>query len=317
MQSIAFSGPRWAVIVPAQNEADYIADALIALNESARMADREVAVLVFANGCTDATCDVAERAASFTRALHVETVAETLPAGNAHAGGARRRAVEIALQAFNLRSEDLIFSTDADARVRPDLFIRMGDAFSHGADVVLAQLAYRQDRYHPAPRAALRKASRYAAWRQRVRQLVETVRTGTIPSPPLHDEYGGAGIAARLTTYASLGGFPAVPSEEDKRFVAAADLSGFNVCRQSGAIVEVCTRLKGRAAGGMADTLARLASSTQSEDLTEHHHDTWKRILVHRCHAAAFPMAIRRWEPVDEAIAGLDRYLARYVSIKI
>jgi hypothetical protein len=162
----------------------------------------------------------------------------------------------------------------------------------------------------------LQWGSRRAIWRHRVRQLVETVRTGVIPHPPLHDDYGAAGIAATVEAYRKLGGFTAIPSEEDLHFVRAADRADLRVDRQSGATVDVFTRTTGRAQGGMAADIARCSEAVTRglACLVENHQLTTRRILCNPTHAGAFPDRVTEWEPAEDAIRGLDRAIARFGS---
>jgi hypothetical protein len=286
---------RWIVAIPAKNEAERITDALHALDAAAAQAAREVRVLVLANNCSD---DTAKLAGSFVarHRLHLEVRDHVLPPHLAHAGGARRSAVDTAMTLFDVTGRDLLLSTDADARLKPDTFCQMERAFDRGADLVLAKFETVHD--------AL------------VRQLVETLRLQRIPSPPLHDDYGAAGIAARVCAYHGLGGFQSVPFNEDKNFVGAADRAHYNVNRQSGAVIEVLARANGRAAGGMAAELRNCAVAAAGgvTCLVERHELTVRRLFQNPCHSRAFAETITEWEPVDQAIAGLNSVIARVAT---
>lgn len=305
---------RWIVALPAKNESQRLEGAIAALDRAAAASDLGVSVLVLANDCVDDTADVARRAARKAQRLALSVEPRSLPPSLAHAGGARVSAVNDALRRFSAGAHDLLFTTDADARLRPDAFSRMESAFRRGADVVLAKIECIQDPFDPACELALRWALLRATWRHRVRQLVETVRTGAIPDPPLHDDYGGAGIAATVKAYRGLGGFAPVPAEEDLRFVRAADRSNLHVNRQSGAAVDVFTRVTGRADGGMAADIAACTAAVAKglACVVENHKLTARRILRDPTHARAFATSVTEWEPVEDAIRGLDRAIAHY-----
>lgn len=307
---------RWIVALPAKNEVQRIEGALAALDHAAACSAFDVNVLVFANNCSDTTAQAADYALRHCPHLSAIVTVGKLPTGLAHAGGARLTAVRQALRCFGGEAVDMLLTTDADSRVRPDLFARMEHAFYRGADVVLAKIECIDDPFEPACKRALAWGAMRAKWRHRVRQLVETVRTGTIPHPPLHDDYGAAGIAATVNAYRQLGGFRPIQNNEDLQFVRAADTAGLHVDRQSGATVDVLARTVGRAAGGMAEDIANCTRAVANgvACMVENHRLTTRRITRHPSHASAFATTITDWELAEEAIQGLDRAIANFSS---
>ena len=307
---------RWIVAIPAKNEAERLNDSIVALDQAAIQANVEMCIMVLANDCEDESVEIARQASKSAVQADVSVHACQMPAHLAHAGGARRHAVELAFQAFGERPLDVIISTDADARFRPDAIVKMRSAFESGADVVLAKFEVISDPFDPAPVGALHWDRRFTSWRSRVRQLVEAFRTGQMPSAALHDDYGGAGIAAQIQAYRSLGGFKPLPSGEDHSFVKAADLAGLSVNRQSGAIVDVLARAHGRASGGMAQELAKCATAAVLglPCMVECHQATARRIRCNPCHSVAFPDRISEWETAEEATLGLERVILELVT---
>lgn len=305
---------RWIVAVPAKNEGDRLGEALTALDVAAGAASLPVNALVLANNCSDLTVMIAESAASRCARVKVVTRDVTLPTQQAHAGGARAVAVRAAFEAFGAKSEDYLLTTDADARFAPDALARMEAAFWRGADVVLDKIECLHDPLDPVTQEALDWGTPQVEWRHKVRQLAETIATGAVPFPPLHDDYGAAGIAITVGAYRRLGGFMAVPSDEDKALVAAADRAGLRVDRQSGAVVNVLARATGRATGGMAAALARNAEAARlgTAQLVERHDLTAARLHAYPSHAYAFSDEAMALEPVEDAIAGIDRLIASY-----
>jgi hypothetical protein len=208
--------------------------------------------------------------------------------------------------------DDFVLSTDADARLRPDTLVAMEQSFARGADLVLARINCQHDPFDPVPLAVVERSRRHAAWRHHVRQVVETLRRGYAPCPPLHDDYGAAGLAISVAAYSALNGFVAARCNEDKLLVATADRHQLRVCRNSAATIDVLARATSRAAGGMADDLARHATAITLNEplLVEHHVQTVRRLQHIPCHSAAFTDEIMAWEPVEEAIAGLAGFVS-------
>ena len=295
--------------MPAKNEAKRIAGALDAIDVAASRARWRASLLVLANNCHDGTADLANERARLLSNVDVSVRQVSLPPSAAFAGPARRLAVQCAVQEFRANDNDVIFSSDADAKLDPECLVRVRAALAGGADIVLAKHHFAPDPFDPSDEAAIELSQRKALWRHRVRELVETVRAGV--RVPAHDDYGGAGIAARLSAYHRLGGFPPLEFNEDFHFVRAADEAGLTVDRQSGAVVHVSTRKTGRAVGGMAQDLTACATAVERgiACIVERHDATIRRILKYRSHARAFSECVSDWEPVDAATAGLERVL--------
>ena len=305
---------RLIVSIPAKDESERIRGALLALDQAAAHTSTPVLALVLANNCADDTADIARATANQLRHCFTRIVAVDLPQHFAHAGAERRTAVEQGMSGFAAIAEDIIVSTDADARLRNDALFRIDVAFAGGDDLVLAKINCIRDPWDPVPDEALAWGRSGVVWRHRVRQFVETVRKGRVAPADLHDDYGGAGIAVRVSAYNKLGGFRAIPSNEDLELVRAADLANMRVNRHSGAVVDVLARSTGRAEGGMADALARCAASAVRglPCLVEHHAVTISRVLRNPSHAHAFAAVVTQWEHAVEAIAGLDQAIRAY-----
>ena len=306
----------WIVAIPAKDEALRVEGCLRALDRAATRSALPVTALVLANDCTDETASLCRRVAPQLRRARVAVSSVTLEPSEAHAGGARRRAVREALARSGAGADDLLLTTDADSRLDPDALAAMETAFAGGADLVLARIACIADPFDPVPQAVLDWGTPQVLWRHRVRQLAETIRSGVLADPRCHDDYGGAGLAARVGAYHALGGFPSVPSEEDLRFVRAADAAGWRVDRSSGAKVEVMARATGRAEGGMATALATnaLHLARRTPRLVERHDLTVARLREDPSPARIFCPAPGAVEPVEDAIRGIDGVLSRYAS---
>jgi hypothetical protein len=247
-----------AIGVPARDEADRIADCLrrlTSLEIDSRVASIEIVVL--ANNCTD---DTARVAATF--GPRCKTIAMDLPPERAHAGWARRLALDAA--ANRLRADtDVLMSTDADTRVARDWLMRTLDHLDAGWDAVagLARLdpaeLRRLDRQHRHRLALIQR-------HERAQTSLRARREGDEPWPR-HFYEGGASIAATLSAYRRTGGAPTPPVGEDKALFEAIRQAGGRVRHPTNVRVQTSARLVGRAPGGASDTLARWAYQTDDE----------------------------------------------------
>src|SRR5690242_5295975 len=104
--------PRYSIVVPCYNEADYIAETLKSLGEQTFAGPYEI--IVVDNNCTDETADIA-------RAMGVRVVVEKNPG----VCWARQRGTEAALG-------DIVISADADTTYAPEWLAKIDRSF--GAD---------------------------------------------------------------------------------------------------------------------------------------------------------------------------------------
>lgn len=249
-----------AVAIPARDEADQLPSCLDALAHQ-RSAHGQavdpscVAVLVFANNCTDATARVARDFAP--RVPFRLVVAEAaLPADRAHAGGARRGAMDAAAALLDDPRAALL-STDADGRAATDWLAAHLAALAAGADAVAGAFEPDAEEVARLPAALRAREAREAAYAALLDELAWLVDPDPNDPWPRHGIHSGASMALTLDAYRRIGGLPVVPVGEDRALFDAVRRAGLRVRHCPAARVTVSCRLVGRAAGGMADTLFR------------------------------------------------------------
>ena len=205
-------------------------------------------IVVLANNCADGTARIAGRYGPPCIAIALD-----LPDERAHAGWARRLALDAAANRLRAGS-DILMSTDADTLAAPDWLSRTLDHLDQGWDAVagLARLDPRElrgfDRDHRR-RLAMIQRHENALTRIRARDPVEEPW-------PRHFYEGGASIAMSLAAYRRIGGAPTPPVGEDKALFEAIRQSGGRVRHPTDVRVTTSARLVGRAPGGASDTLA-------------------------------------------------------------
>ena len=241
--------PRVVVALPARDEASSIAKCLAALSVAARRSGAPVTLLVSANNCSDDTAVIAGRGRLRGVTLAVEEV--TLPMQMAHAGGARRHAMDRAADFAG--DAGVVMTTDADSCVDPDWIAANLVELSRGADAVAGMVTF-----NAADRASLPVLTgRAAEWRlsclqARIEHLLD-------PRPhdpwPRHIWAWGASIALTVAAYRAVGGLPAVPLAEDRALAAAIEAGGLRLRRSYAPLVYTSPRRAGRAPGGFADLL--------------------------------------------------------------
>jgi cellulose synthase/poly-beta-1,6-N-acetylglucosamine synthase-like glycosyltransferase len=252
--------PQCVVAIPAKNEADRLRACLAALEQQKDALERNLSpaslgVLVLANDCEDDTAALARHLLAGSR-FEWRVIETSLPRPRAHAGGARREAMNMADAWLRENGEDtgVILTTDADSRVAPDWVTRNMLAFAGGADAVLRQISL--DEEGDLLPAALHRRGRlegdYEALLTELSALLDPLDHNPWPH---HATISAASLAVTVEAYRRIGGLPCVPLGEDKAFAA-------ELLRQDGKIrfcrdVRVLTsgRIYGRAPGGVADTL--------------------------------------------------------------
>jgi GT2 family glycosyltransferase len=240
------------VCIPARNEEAVIGACLAALDLAARHDDRhDVTALVLVNNSDDDTAGVARRlVASSMRVLVIEAV---LPQDESHAGGARRAAMNAALELSD--DTTVLMSTDADSLVAADWISTNLGELSRGVDAVAGMIAF-----DAQTRARLRPmlTCRAAEWALADRHA----RLGTLIDPRPHDPWPthiwawGASLAITARAYAQVGGVPCVALCEDRALAAKIEAHDLKLRHSHAPVVFTSAREAGRAPGGFADLIA-------------------------------------------------------------
>ena len=138
--------PGFVVAIPVKDEEERLPACLRAL---AQQRDRSgqpippalVRIVLFANNCTDQSASLARKLGECW-SLDVRVVEARLPPAAAHAGNARRAAMDIA-EAWLAEGDErdgVILTTDADSQVAPNWIAENLAAFEAGAEAVLGRI---------------------------------------------------------------------------------------------------------------------------------------------------------------------------------
>jgi Glycosyl transferase family 2 len=240
-----------AVAIPVRDEEDHIGGCLAALLGQTELPDH---IVLLINNTTDRSIDVARAmAAGASTAVHL--VERRLPRAKANAGTARRLAMDAAAALVGQRGA--LLTTDADGRVPPHWVAANLAWLRAGMDAVCGMAAI-----DPVDEAAI-PAHLIAddAAEMRYTALLDEIDSLLDPRPcdpwPRHTHRSGASIAVGAAVYRAVGGVPPVSHGEDRALIAALDRRDCKIRHDPSLEVIVSGRMVGRAAGGMAATIAR------------------------------------------------------------
>ncbi|MCJ2110081.1 glycosyltransferase [Methylobacterium sp. WL30] len=303
----AAGGPDTVVAIPVRNEAERIGFCLDALDAQQGLAPGRLGIVLFLNNCTD---DTARIVAELVPRLSVPVRVIEMEYAGAHAGWARRKAMDAA--AGWLGGAGTILSTDADSRVPPDWVFANLRALAAGADAVAGRVELIPEEaalLPPSLPARGRLEDAYSA-------LLTEAEARIDPDPndpwPCHRTTIGATLAVSRDAYARVGGMPEIALGEDGAFVARLLAHGFRVRHDPAVMVFISARLTGRAPGGVADTIrsrcedpGALCDARLEPVPRALHRYLWRRRL-RRLHASGRLGASTAWArrlgiPADEA----------------
>lgn len=138
-ERVTLTPPSFVVAIPVRDEEERLPACLRALAQQRDRLGRSipptlVRIVVFANNCTDQSASVA-RALAECWSLDIQVVETWLPPEAAHAGAARRAAMDLAEAWLMESGEDggVILTTDADSQVTPNWIATNLAAFEAGA----------------------------------------------------------------------------------------------------------------------------------------------------------------------------------------
>ena len=252
---------RAAVIIPAKDEAESLAETLDALRKQVDLdgnavPHRSYEVLLLLNNCTDASLDVAHRYAEAYASLNLHVLACELEPEHAHVGTARRALMDLACDRLeSVTQGELILSTDADTRVAPDWIARNLAEMAAGAEVVGGVIHLFADDL-----ARLDPGTRLAYERDReLQHQVAKLESLLDPDPadpwPRHLEHFGASLACTPAIYRRSGGLPAVKPLEDVAFIDALRKVGARIRHAPNVKLWTSARMDGRAEVGLSGQL--------------------------------------------------------------
>lgn len=275
------------VCIPARNEADRLPIVLDAI--AAQNWPKPILVIVVINNSTDDSLAAVKQAS--TRhlgrlVLHAEFV--TFPPDLAHAGSARRLAMDSGLALLPNRQNGVLISTDADTRPPPEWLTNIAHALSRGVDMVGGRIEIEPDEPLPPRVIALRLAwDRY--W-HKVRAIEDELDPLPWDPAPRHGDHTGASLAITAELYVRCGGVPPLPSGEDCALVTAALAQEGRLSHPADVFTFVSPRRDGRAQEGMAQsmqTLFECAAREAAPSVPGFHH--WRERAVWRRQLRARP----------------------------
>lgn len=325
---------RAVVAIPAKNEEERLAACLTALARQRDvhgrpMPDEALGVLLLLNNCTDGSAALA-RSLADRFPIPLRIVERDLPADAAHAGGARRIAMDLAAGWLEKsRHGQLLLTTDADSVVNSTWIADNLAAIEGGADAVAGGLMLDREEETALPELLRQRGRLEAIYAS---QLIEI---GALLDPRAHNPWphhataSGASLAVTLEAYRRIGGLPILPLGEDRAFIAALEAQDARVRYAPNIRVVTSGRLHGRAKGGVADTIRERCENPQAwcdETLepvrTATARARWRGRL-RRLHAEAGLSNIRHWAPslglrLDEAIGprGVASFGAAWIHIE-
>lgn len=248
------------VAIPMKDEAERLPACLGALAGQRGSTRRSLArgafgVVIFANNCHDGSAEVA-RSAAPGLPFPVRVFEASLLPDFAHAGGARRAAMDLAETWLSEQDEPegVILTTDADSRVAPNWIADNLTAIEAGADAVLGRVGLDEDS-DLLPLALHARGDLESAYEDRLTEIAALLDPVEDNPWPHHATISGATIAITRQAYLSVGRLPCVPLGEDKALIA--ELRRLDARIRFCPHIEVTTsgRTVGRAPGGVADTL--------------------------------------------------------------
>jgi hypothetical protein len=213
------------VAIPVKDEEERLPACLRAL---AHQLDRSgqpipptlVRVVLFANNCTDQSAHLG-RSLGELWSLDIRVFEASLPQEAAHAGAARRAAMDLAETWLEEGGErdGVILTADADSQVAPSWIAENLAAFEAGAEAALGRIDLDgEGKFLPEAldrRGALK--DRYARLLTELFWLLDPLEHNPWPH---HATISGASLGVRRTAYCRVGRLPRVALGEDKALIA-------------------------------------------------------------------------------------------------
>jgi hypothetical protein len=250
------------VCVPARNEAKRLPVLLEALAQQTLTSPINVALCV--NNSTDGSAEAAQAAANADLRLRLNLLTCDFPPELAHAGSARRAAMDLGAEWLN-DDDALLVSTDADCRPPAD-WLEANLAHAGPKRIVGGRIELDEMEADTWP-LLFDLRDRFDDYWSKVREIEDAVDPVQWDLPPRHGDHTGASLALTAGLYRAAGGVPLTPSGEDRALVAAALAVGGELIHPQTIWTRTSARPEGRADGGMAEEMRRwLAAGSDGVD---------------------------------------------------
>ena len=250
-------------MIPARNEAPHIGRTLAALARQRQPGGAALAarfdVLVFANGCSDATAETVRAFAARRGNPCIYVVEDELPRDAAHVGMARKLVMDAAAARFIAAGSGrgLVASTDADTLPDDDWVAwtlheaRTVEAVTGRIELDAAERAA----FEPALRELYECDGAYQQTLAEMEARCDPLRHDPLPR---HAAHFGASFAVTADAYVGAGGLPAVPYLEDLALYRSLLRIDARVRHSPFVRVTTSARRSARVAGGLATYLTDL-----------------------------------------------------------
>jgi glycosyltransferase involved in cell wall biosynthesis len=229
------------IVVPAQNEEETITGCIESILRSCSATEDAVDcwIVVASDHSTDRTVERARRA--------LGPHGEVIECNVESAGAARRSGCEAVLAHFQAVPRERLWlaNTDADTFVTSDWLSVHLAAADQGAAAVAGIVMLDEFAVHEA------------GAREAFKRTYLTERD-------THGHVHGANLGLRADAYLETGGWSHLKLAEDHCLWRRLRQNGWRVASPTNSVVTTSGRLKGRAAGGFADTLSRLLDAPAS-----------------------------------------------------
>ncbi|MDD2861856.1 MAG: glycosyltransferase [Acidiphilium sp.] len=292
------------IALPARDEADHLGALLDHL--AVQTVPGRISLSLCLNNTTDRSAAViAAHPATISGRLAIDLLEQEFPPDRAHAGSARRHAMEHAAEYLGDDPDALIITTDADTTPPPGWIAAILAQAVAGADIIGGRLDLADEASLPPP--VMRLHLLWAQYWRAVRAIEDEIDPLPWDRPPRHGDHTGASLAIRCCLYRAIGGVPALPLGEDRALVEAACAAGGRLTHSDKVWTRVSPRRTGRAVGGMAASMTTLFEHAEAgvEPLVpglDHwrRRAAWRRELRAKAGDAAIPLAERNLPPMPD-----------------
>jgi hypothetical protein len=240
------------VAIPAKDEEALLPRCLAALGRQTGVAPAEVGVVVCLNNTTDRSLE-ATSAVARGLACAVTIVEVTLEPDRAHAGWARRLAMETATTLC--LPIGLLLTTDADAVADDDWIAQNHHEIANGVDAVAGFVTADWEELQQLDSAILDRGALEWEYQNLLAAHEARLDPCAWDPAPRPNQMCGASLAVSKTAYDAVGGLPPLPVGEDRALFQALLARDYRIRHSLKAHVTASARTIGRAYGGMADAL--------------------------------------------------------------
>jgi len=259
-QNAISSRVKVSVVIPVQNEEQYILRCLTAFSKQIEVSGnkldpKQFEILILANNCTDRSVEIIAQFQSDYPNLNLYFEEVNLSIEHANIGYVRRAMMDSAFKRLIQNRNGIIMTTDGDTTVAPDWIAQTISEIDRGAEVVGGRINLYEEEFDRLDEFARLIHLKDEKYHLLVAELEGKIMAEKHDPVPRHHQHFNGSFAITTQCYKRSGGVPIVKNLEDCAFFDRLKTFDAKIRHSFDVLVSTSARCSGRVQIGLSQQL--------------------------------------------------------------